>query len=78
MITIRRGVIKQRYFAGGVMHWSEGLIVITSLVTIVFIIRTMKSPLKRLGRWRYREEWIIVGLLFFIVMVTLTIASIRS
>ena len=60
------------------MHWSEWLIVISSLSTIVFIIRTMKSPLKRLGRWRYREESIIVGVLFVIVMVTLTIATIRS
>ena len=60
------------------MHWSEWLIVISSLSTIVFIIRTMKSPLKRLGRWRYREEWIVVGVLFVIVMVTLTIATIRS
>ncbi len=60
------------------MHWSEWLIVITSLVTIVFIIRTMKSPIKRLGRWRYQEEWIIVGLLLVMDVVTITIATVRS
>lgn len=60
------------------MHWSERLIAIPSLGTIGFIICTMSSPLKRLGRWRDREEWIVVGLLFFIVIVTIIIATMRS
>lgn len=60
------------------MHWSDWLIIISALVTTVFIIRTMRLPLRRLGRWKYREEWIIVGLLLVIVMVTITIATMRS
>ena len=60
------------------MHWSEWLIVSTSLVTVVFVLRTMKLPLKRLGRWKYREEWIIVGLLLVVVVVTITVAAMRG
>jgi hypothetical protein len=60
------------------MHWSEWLISVAALVTIVFIVRTMRLPLRRLGSWKYREEWIIVGLLVLIVIVAITIGTMRS
>jgi len=66
------------YSPGGMMHWSEWLIIISSVTTTVFILRTMRFPLRRLGRWKYREEWIIVGLLVFIIILTITIATMRS
>ena len=60
------------------MHWGNWFIVISALVTMVFTIRTMGLPLKRLGRWKYGEEWIIVGLLLVIAIVTLCVGMIRS